>query len=192
MTELKEGVQILKEGGVGIFPTDTAFGIGCRMDNEKAIERLFTLRRRPPTQATPVLISSLDMATIYFSSPLPNNVRQLCRMYWPGALTVIYNCQIEKVPSLVRGGGITLGMRIPDHDIPLTLIQKVGVPLLAPSANFHTQNTPYKYEDLDINLLRLVDFVIPGTGKHSFVSTVIDCTKTPFQIVRQGVVRVTI
>lgn len=192
MNTLKEAIDILKKGGIVIFPTDTAYGIGCRMDDEKAVERLFSLRRRPQHQATPVLVSSRSMAEKYLRSPLPDNVRRLCDTYWPGGVTVIYHCQIENVPLLVRGGGTTLGVRMPDHEIPLALIHEVGIPLLGPSANFHGDKTPYRYTDLDKDLVKLVDFVIEGECKGKLASTVVDCTKTPFHIVREGAVKINI
>ena len=192
MHNVKKAIDILKKGGIAIFPTDTAFGIGCRMDDEKAVERLFSLRRRPPAQATPVLVSSRSMAEKYLRSPLPDNVRRLCNTYWPGGVTVIYHCRIENVTLLVRGGGTTLGVRMPDHEIPLALIRQVGIPLLGPSANFHGEKTPYTYADLDKNLVKLVDFVIEGKCKGKLASTVVDCTRNPFHIAREGAVKVNV
>lgn len=77
MSEIKEAITILNQGGIVIYPTDTAFGIGCRIDRPQSVAKLFAVRRRPFNQATPVLVSSIDMAEIYFDSPLPYNVRQL-------------------------------------------------------------------------------------------------------------------
>ena len=91
MTQIDRAIKILNNGGIIIFPTDTAFGIGCRMDNFHAVERLFKLRRRPVTQATPVLVSSMDMAEYYLYSPLPDNVRHLMKKYWPGPLTIVFS-----------------------------------------------------------------------------------------------------
>lgn len=186
--QIKEAIRILKEGGIVIFPTDTAFGIGCRIDNEKAIERLFKIRKRPRTQATPVLVDTLEMAQEYLL-PIPKNViNKLTKPYWPGSLTIILYCNKVKVPSLVRAGGATLGVRIPNHPIPLALIEGVGVPLLGPSANFHRKKTPYRFEDLDNELIKLVDYVVSGKCQLKQPSTVIDCSKKPWRIIRQGAI----
>lgn len=183
-----KAVQILRNGSIVIFPTDTAFGIGCRMDHEAAVRRLFEIRKRPETQATPVLVDSIKMAQKYLE-PIPDNVRkQLMDKYWPGALTIILRCIIEKVPKLVRGGGETLGVRMPDHRITLELIKGVGVPILGPSANFHGAKTPFRFEDLDKELVQLVDFVLPGECKMKQASTVIDCTGKRWKVLRQGAV----
>src|SRR4051812_32987951 len=107
---IEEAIEKLDKGGIVIFPTDTAFGIGCRMDNRDAIQRLFTIRKRPETQPMPVLVSSLQMARKYLL-PIPDLVVDgLTKRYWPGALTIVLPCRTERVPELVRGGGATLGV----------------------------------------------------------------------------------
>lgn len=184
-----QGVKVLNQGGIVIFPTDTAFGIGCRMDKTSAVKKLFAARKRPLNQPVPVLVNTIAMAGKYLDSPLPYNVRHMMEEYWPGALTVIYSCHKEKVPSTVRSGGKTLGVRMPNHKIPLTLINGIGVGLLGPSANFHGEKTPYKFQDLNQELVRLVDYVIPGECKENNVSTVVDFTEDPYMIIRQGALK---
>ena len=188
MEDIQKAVQILKEGGIVIFPTDTAFGIGCRIDDEKMVKRLFKIRKRPETQATPVLVSSLHMAEKYLQPIQQDVVEKLIKPYWPGALTIVLKSRIEKVPALVRGGTETLGVRVPDHLATLALINGVGIPLLGPSANFHGEATPYMFEDLNQELLRQVDFVVPGECHIKKASTVIDTTQKPWRILRQGAV----
>lgn len=187
--QVDEAIKIIKEGGIGIFPTDTAFAIGCRIDNEAAVKRLFKIRKRPKNQAVPVLVDTVKMAQDYLL-PIPKEViDKLIEPYWPGALTMILRCIIVKVPSLVRGGGDTLGVRIPNHSTARAIIRGVGVPILGPSANFHGEKTPYKMKDLDKDLVELVDFVVPGECSIGKVSTVVDCTVSPWKIVRQGALR---
>lgn len=190
MEEIKQAIKILKEGGIVIFPTDTAFGIGCRIDDEEAIKRLFTIRKRPQTQATPVLVDTVKMAQ-EFVQPIPKDVvDRLIEPYWPGALTIILPCLTDKVPALVRGGGRTLGVRIPNHPTTRAIIQGVGVPILGPSANFHGEATLYSFESLSKELIQQVDFVVPGECTVKQASTVIDCSKSPWQIIRQGAVKI--
>lgn len=186
MDEINQAITVLKQGGIVIFPTDTAFGIGCRMDIAQSVEKLFAIRRRPDNQATPVLVSSQKMALTYLLHPVSNNVRQLMNEYWPGALTIVYPCQISKVPSQVRGGGKNLGVRMPDYEVTLRIIEEVGVPILGPSANFHGFETPYEYNKLDKAFVRLVDFTVSGVCKIKNVSTVVDCSVKPAKIIRQG------
>ncbi len=188
MNEAEKAVEILRDGGIVIFPTDTAFGIGCRIDNESSVEKLFQLRNRPENQATPVLVNGIEMAKKYLEE-VPDDVQVLMNKYWPGALTIVLQSRIDKVPLLVRGGGETLGVRMPNHKILLEIIGKVGVPILGPSANFHGEKTPYKFEDLDPALVRKVDFVVDGQTSKGKISTVIDCSVNPWKIIREGAVR---
>lgn len=180
-------VDTLKKGGVVIYPTDTAFGIGCRIDNHNAVDRLFTLRRRPFTQATPILVSGREQPIPLLDSP-SDIVRHLMETYWPGALTIVAKCKKELIYFPIRGGGDSIGVRMPDHEVTLKLIREVGMPILGPSANFHGSPTPYRMKDLDPELIKLVDFVLPGQCKLNNVSTVVDCTVTPYKIIRQGAV----
>ena len=188
-TNTEKAIRILRGGGIVIFPTDTAFGIGCRLDNEKAIRKLFELRKRPKEKAVPVLASSIEMVEDYVEHIEPD-VRKLMQKYWPGGLTLVLNCRIEKVPSLVRGGDKTIGVRIPNHSTVRSLIKNVGVPILGPSANFSGGKTPFRMSDLHPELVRKVDFVVPGRCTIKKPSTVLDVSMKPWEILREGAVRV--
>lgn len=186
---IRKAIEVLNSGGIVIFPTDTAYGIGCRIDNEDAVKRLFTIRKRSETKSVPVLVNSVEMAQ-YYLQPIPKEVNEkLTKKHWPGGLTIVLQSRIEKVPSLVRGGGNTLGVRMPNHIVPLELIKGIGVPLLAPSANFSGGKTPFSFSDLDPKIIQLVDYVIEGKTNGQ-QSTVIDCSVTPWKILRKGAVSV--
>jgi len=187
--QIKQAIEVLRQGGIVIFPTDTAFGIGCRIDDERSIERLFNLRKRPTAQATPVLFDNKERVKEYLL-PFDSRIEEMMDKYWPGALTIVLPCIIDKVPNLVRGGGPNLGVRIPDHPIVWDLVKGVGVPILGPSANFHGEATPYAFEALDKELIKLADYTIEGKTKGlGLTSTVVDASKTPWEIIRQGSVR---
>ncbi len=185
---MEQAIEILKQGGVVIFPTDTAYGIGCRADNDDSIKRLFSLRRRPETKAMSILIDSLEMAKRYVID-IPEDVEEkLIKKYWPGALTILLKSKNE-TSKRITGGGDTVGLRIPNHSVTLELIKGVGVGILGPSANFSGKPTPYSLEDLDPELLKIVDFVVPGKCNLKQASTVIDCSMSPWKIVREGAIQ---
>ncbi|MBI4096408.1 MAG: threonylcarbamoyl-AMP synthase [Candidatus Levybacteria bacterium] len=188
--DILKAIEVLRSGGIVIFPTDTAFGIGCRIDDRKTVERLFKIRKRPKTKAVPVLFSTIDMVREYVKK-IPQDAEELMRKYWPGALTLILQCNKTRVPSLVRGGGETLGVRVPNHKIIREIISKVGVPILGPSANFSGGKTPFMFEDLDPEFVDSADYVLNlklSGGKD--VSTVIDCAVKPWEVVRKGAVHI--
>jgi len=187
---LQKGIEILKRGGVVIFPTDTAFGIGCRIDNEEAVKRIFAIKKREESQAVPILVTDETMAESIVE-PIPQEVvEKLIIPFWPGGLTVVLVCKKEKVSPLLRGNGDTIGVRSPNHEIMQTLIREVGVPLVGTSANFHGKKTPFKAEDLDPHLVSLVDYVVPGESFGMMASTIIDCSIKPWKIIRKGAVDV--
>ena len=189
MDHVQKAIETLKNGGVVVFPTDTAFGIGCRIDDEVAVKRLFALRRRPETHAPPVLVGSVKMAEAYLQ-PVPEEVIEtLMKPYWPGALTIILECRVEKVLPIVRKD-TTLGVRVPDHLTTLAIINGVGVPIIGSSANFRGEKTPYTFAELDPELLNLVDYVVPGNCTTKLASTVIDATQKPWKVIRQGPIHI--
>lgn len=190
--QIDEAVKVLNQGGIVIFPTDTAYGIGCRIDKEASIKKLFAIRRRPEYQATPILVSSLEMAKKYVVEIPEDVASNLIKPYWPGALTIVLKTETELVPLLVRGGGDTVGIRIPNHPITLEMIQKSGVPILGPSANFHGEDTPYDFKDLSPELISLVDYVVKGECLLKKPSTVIDCSEKYWKILRHGAITISI
>jgi len=190
MNNIEKAVEILNRGGIIIFPTDTAIGIGCRIDNEDTVKKLFDIRKRDYNKAVPVLVDSVAMAQKYLRPINPKVLERLISKFWPGALTIILPCKIKKVPELVRGGGENLGVRIPNHSVILEVIKRIGTPLLAPSANFQGEKTPYRFEDLNPSLIKLVDYVLKSkTGNLMRPSTVIDCSKKPWKVIREGAIK---
>lgn len=187
--DIEKAIQILNQGGIIIFPTDTAFGIGCRVDKEESIQRLFKIRKRPENQAMSILVDTVTMAKKYAEGIPQDVIDKLIEPYWPGALTIVLPSRLENVPELVRGGGRTIGVRIPDNSITRKLIRGVGVGILGPSANFHGKKTPYRFEELDSELIKIVDYVVPGECLIGNISTVIDCTIKPWKVLRQGAIR---
>lgn len=183
--QISSAITILNQGGIIVFPTDTAFGIGCRMDNEGAIKRLYKIRNRPQTQPTSILVSSYEMAERYWT-PLSDVVRRLVGDYWPGALTIIYTANAENTPPFIESESENTGIRMPDHQTILKIIRDCDVPILGPSANFHGLPSPYTDKDLDPELTKLVDYVVQGECTYKKESTVIDCTASPWKIIRQG------
>ena len=139
------------------------------------------------TQALPIFVSNVEQALAYYNSP-SDIVRHLMKTYWPGALTIVDYCKKNLILSPIRAGGETVGLRWPNHPVPQALIEGVGVPIVGPSANFHGKPTPFTFDSLDPNFIKLVDFVVSGECKGQLSSTVVDCTTDPYTIIRQGAV----
>lgn len=187
--DLEQAASILKKGGVVIFPTDTCYGIGCRMDDEKAIERVYQIKERPADQPTLVVVSDYGQLEQYVQD-VPRSAKNLMNRYWPGPVTLVLKCKVEKVPKMLRGGKETLGFRLPNYPPLISLIKKVGVPLLAPSANFRGEPPPKSFGEIDKNFAKLADFVLKDDGLLGVESTIVDCTKIPPKILRSGSVKI--
>ncbi len=184
---IQQAIAVVNAGGIIIFPTDTAFGIGCRIDVPRAVDKLFVIRKRPVTQALPVLVRNSAQALPLYQHP-SNIVRRLMKTYWPGGLTIIDTCKKNVIYSPIRGGGDTVGLRHPKHEILQKILDGIDVPIVGPSANFHGERTPYSLDEVSQELISLVDYVVPGVCSTKNVSTVVDCSVSPYKIVRQGAV----
>ncbi len=185
-SNIQKAVEVFKQGGVVIFPTDTVWGIGCVLNNKESVKKLYEIRKRPREKALIVLVNSIEMAQEYLQ-PINGGVKKnILEKYWPQSLTVILPCRKEKVPEIVRSGGKTLAVRITNHPILSEIITKLNMPILAPSANFAGEKTPAKFSDIDKNLLGLVDYVLKGESLGRKPSTIIDCSQKPWKIIRQG------
>ena len=176
--DLKKAASILKSGGIVIFPTDTVYGIGCRFDDSKAIDKLYLIKKTPVDQNFPILVS--DINQVNKLAKVTQVAEKLISKYWPGALTIV----LESLDGLTK-----LGFRMPDSNLVKSLIAEVGVPIIGTSANFSGQTSPKTYEELDPEFMKLAGFVIKGGCQKGIESTVVDATFDPPKIIRQGVVK---
>jgi L-threonylcarbamoyladenylate synthase len=187
--EVEQVIKVFRDGGVLIFPTDTAFGIGCRMDDEKAVARVFDIKQRKRSEAVLVLVDGIKMTEKYVE--IPKSVRtKLINKYWPGGLSVFFKTKSGKVPGIVTANSDILAVRWPKHEVMEKIIHEVGIPIIATSANRSGEKTPYKLEDLDEGVVEQVDAVLKGECADKKESTVIDTVVEPWKIIRQGAVEV--
>lgn len=168
--------EILKKGGVVIFPTDTVYGIGCRYDDKKAVNRIYKIKDRPKSQPFPYLVSNIQQVKkIADVTPI---AQELIDKHWPGGLTIILKSRHNQ----------KIGFRMPNHKELLLVIDMLGVPIIGTSANFHGQPPPASFDELDPKLIQLADFVIGGRAGGGIESTVVDTTVDPIKILRKGAI----
>lgn len=180
-------VKILEKGGIIIYPTDTVYGMGCDINNQKAIERICQIKGIKPQKANFSFICS-DLSHISdFIKPIDNPTFRLLKSTLPGAFTYIFNAN-NNVPKLLSNNKKTVGIRVPDHSIPKAIVEALGRPIL--STSIHDDDEIIEYST-DPELIHekyenLVDCVIDGGFGFNEPSTVVDCTHTDFEIIRQG------
>ena len=183
---LQHAVDILRRGGLVVYPTDTVYGLGADATNEQAVERLFEAKKRRPDQSIPLLIASpADLAQV--TDEVPDVAQRLITAFWPGGLTIV----LPKAPTFHSKAiiGDIVGVRVPDHPVPRELVRQLGAPITGTSANISGGPEPLTAEDVRSQLGDAVDLVIDG-GRcpGSRPSTVVDCTVAPLRIVREGAI----
>jgi len=174
--KLLEAGRIIREGGLVIFPTETVYGVATNCDHEPALKALREIKGRPQDKPFSVAIANKE-AIEAFCEKLDIKVYKIIDAFWPGPLTVV-------VPT---HDGKTVGLRMPDHPVALELIRYAGCPVAAPSANKHGETPPATCDEALKGLEDLVAVAIdagPSQVKRS--STVVDLTKEPFEILREG------
>jgi L-threonylcarbamoyladenylate synthase len=184
---LQKAIDILKNGGVVAFPTDTVYGLGAAADNPAAIRRVFEIKQRPLNMALPlVLADSAQADTVAIN--IPEEARVLMAKFWPGALTLVLK-KSARVPDILTAGSGTVAVRVPNHALSLALIGGAGVPLVGTSANVHGMPSPVTAEEVRAQLEGKVDYVIDGGRTPVGVeSTIVDMTVSPPKILRHGAI----
>lgn len=186
--EIKKVVQIIADGGLVIYPTDTIYGIGCDMTQPKAVARLAKLQGLDMDKAFFSFIFN-DLSQISeYTKPLSNATFRLLKHNVPGPFTFICEAN-SNIPKLYKNRRKTVGIRIPDNQIIHDIVTELGRPLL--SSSVHDTEDEISEYITDPELIHeryghLVDAVIDGGYGDNQPSTVIDCTTDEFEIIREG------
>jgi L-threonylcarbamoyladenylate synthase len=185
----RRAVDMLREGAVVVFPTDTVYGVGCRINHAAAVRRIFELKGRGMDDPLPVLLADPAQLDEYGRDITPA-ARRLVRDFWPGAVTIVVR-RSDAMPALVAGGGDTIGLRVPNHSLTRALVRQLGVPVVGTSANRHGAPPPLTAQQVAFDLGDTVDLILDGgrspVGRES---TVVDATSDPVRVLRQGAVSI--
>lgn len=184
---INQVVDILKKGGIIIYPTDTVYGVGCDITNQKAIEKIAKLKGIKPDKANFSFICH-DLSHISeYVKPIDTSTFRLLKKALPGAFTFIFNAN-SNVPKLLSSNKKTVGIRVPDNNIARAIVKQLGNPIISTSIRDEDDIIEYstdpeliheKYENL-------VDLVIDGGYGDNVASTVVSCLDDDFEIIRQG------
>jgi L-threonylcarbamoyladenylate synthase len=180
---IRTAVNVIQNGGVVVYPTDTVYGLGADALNPVAVQRVFAIKNRPMHLPLPVVVRNVMMTKRL--AVVDESSQRLIDAFWPGALTII----LEKkslVPHILTSGGVSVGLRMPNHPVPLQMLELAGVPLVATSANKHGGVSPLSAEEAQRQLGHEVDLILDGGTANGQPSTIIDMTKMPPLLVRRG------
>lgn len=184
---IEKVVEVLKNGGVVIYPTDTIYGIGCDITNHKAIERVCQIRGIKTDKANLSFICN-DLTSIsQYTKPLNTAIFRLLKRSLPGPFTFILNAS-GQVPKLLSTKKKTVGIRVPDNNIAREIVAQLGNPIITTSIRDDDEIMEYSTDPELIyeKYSELVDIVIDGGYGENIPSTIVDCTSGEFEIIRQG------
>ena len=184
---LDEAAAIIRSGGTVAFPTETVYGLGADGLNPGAVRKIFEAKERPPGNPLSLLVHSReDLEKV--ARNIPEKAFRLMDAFWPGPLTIVLE-KNDTVPGITSGNLPSIGVRMPDHIIPLELIKRAGTPLAAPSANLSGKPSPSLAAHVVADLTGRIDAIIDGgEAAIGLESTVIDMTVEPPVVLRPGAV----
>ncbi|KKI89683.1 tRNA threonylcarbamoyladenosine biosynthesis protein [Bacillus sp. SA1-12] len=183
---ISQAAQLLRENEVVAFPTETVYGLGANAFSDEAVRKIYEAKGRPSDNPLIVHIASKSKLDEIVKD-IPDYAYKLINECWPGPLTLILPKKGEQLSTLVTAGLDTVGVRMPDHPIALSLIREADVPIAAPSANRSGKPSPtqasHVYHDLNGKISGIVDGGATGVGVES---TVLDCSSSVPTILRPG------
>ncbi len=186
--EIEKAVGVLRDGGVIIYPTDTVYGLGCDITKQRAVERVARIKGVKPEKSNFSFIVDDLSHLADFTRPINNSIYKLMRRNSPGPFTFILEAN-SNVPKLLKRKKKNVGIRIPDNNIIREIVRQLGNPILTTS--IHSEDHVLDYETdpelLHEDMEHLVDLVINGGYGNNVPSTVVDCTGSEIEIIRQGI-----
>jgi L-threonylcarbamoyladenylate synthase len=185
MSVITQAADIIRFGGVVVFPTRNLYGLGADAMNSKAVEHVFGIKRRPADKPVSILIKSRkDLDSLV--TDIPNAAHKLMDAFWPGRITLVFNARPE-VPSVLTAGTGKIGIRLPEHPVAVALVKMLDHPITATSANISGMEGVHRIDDLPEELIQEVSMVLDaGPLKGGNGSTVVDVTTTPPTMLREG------
>lgn len=184
---LERAVSAIQHGGVIAFPTDTVYGLGASLAHPPALNRIFEIKGRERGRTLPVLLASPgDLSRV--TPPVDPDVLALARHFWPGPLTVAVPA-LDWLPEDVVASDGTVGVRVPDHSVALTVAHRCGGAIAATSANLSGQPPACRAEDISSELADQLDIVLDGgLAPCGLASTVIRREGDTISVVREGAI----
>ncbi len=185
--EVKQAAEIIKEGGLVAFPTETVYGLGADALNAEAVGKVYAAKGRPSDNPMIVHISSKD-DILKLTPRITADMQKLMDAFWPGPLTMVVPA-LEIIPKVTTGGLDTVGIRMPSEPAAAELIRLSGVPIAAPSANLSGKPSPTSYKHVADDLDGRIDGIIAGGDCDAGIeSTVVDMTEEVPSVLRPGII----
>lgn len=181
---IEKAVEVLKEGGVIIFPTDTVYAYGCDITNKHAIEKIYWIKRIGRNKPLSFMFSDISGISEYARN-ISDRAFKIMKKAFPGPYTLVFKAT-RLVPRIAITNQKTIGVRIPDNNIALDLVRALGRPIMSASVNSVSGEYIVEPKDLEKIYRNEVDLVIDAGPKVSQPSTVVDLTEGEPVVIREG------
>ena len=185
--KVEQAVQVIRQGGTIIYPTDTVYAIGCAIGQQKAVERICRLRGLNPAKANlSIICNDLSQLSDY-AGQLDNSIFRELKRLFPGPYTVILNGN-NRLPKIFKNRKKTIGIRVPDSEVTHALVDILGEPILTASLKWDDDVSEYPTDIDDIvdEYAKQVDVIIDSGAGGNTPSTVLDATSGQLELVREG------
>ena len=182
---LEKAAELIKQGKIVVFPTETVYGIGTNGLYENAVKRLFEVKQRPLDKPISLLVSNMEMVNL-IAKDITETEYKIMEKFFPGPLTIILKKK-DIVPDIVTAGQDTVGVRMPSGEVARKLVEMSGVPIAAPSANISGEPSGTNLQNIQQHFGEIVDFYIDGgESELGLASTIVQVIDGKLQILRQG------
>jgi len=183
---LQHAADIVRSGGLIVYPTETLYGIGADVTNASAVGRINTVKQRPDTKPILMIVNTAEMMLPYIENISPV-ARVLMERFWPGPLTLVFKASAQAPAGMTRESG-TVGIRIPSSNICLGLLTLLGVPLTSTSANRAGEAPARTVGEIQQQLEGVDFFLDAGELPESQPSTVVDVSGAIPRVLRSGAI----
>jgi L-threonylcarbamoyladenylate synthase len=182
---ISKAAELLKEGKLVAFPTETVYGLGADMQNIQAVKQIYHVKKRSFSNPLALLIAFPEALKELWQE-VPLLAYKLIEPFWPGALTLVYY-KHSQVHPLITANSPKLGVRMPNHPVPLALLKELKKPVVATSANLSGNPSPNEAKQVLKDLGGKIDLLLDGGPTElQKASTVLDLTTSPPTIIREG------
>jgi L-threonylcarbamoyladenylate synthase len=182
---VRRAADILRQGGLVAFPSETVYGLGADATNPTAVARIFEVKERPHFDPLIVHLAKADWLDRLASS-VPSEASRLAGRFWPGPLTMVLPKR-EIIPDIVTAGLATVAVRVPSHPVAHAMIERAGVPVAAPSANRFGRISPTTAQAVAAELDDRIDLILDGgPTPHGVESTIVEFAADGPRLLRPG------
>ncbi len=185
---IKRASEVIRQGGIMAYPTDTVYGLGVIYNNEEALKRLIELKGRPSTKGLLLITGSVESLHLIVEK-IPEEISDIIRRYWPGPLTIIFKAR-DSLSEYITGGSGRVAIRIPGASFALEFVKRTGLIITSTSANPLNKPPGNDIEEIINYFPKGLDLIIDGGRLYGKPSTIIEIKGGRIKVLRKGAIAI--